>query len=159
MRVLKKINRTLLEMWTGIILLGMVLWLAGTVFFGGRVFYAKSLWFGIIMAIVSTIHMFRTLDRGLDLDGKRAQKAIVSGYLIRYVFIIIIFGIIMVTDVLNPLVVFMAYMTLKVTALMQPITHRFYNKLFKEEDPVPMPESEICAEGETPSGSSEQLQT
>lgn len=151
MKHLKKINRTLLEMWTGIILLGMVLWLAGTIFFGGRVFYAKSLWFGIILAIVSTIHMYRTLDRGLELDGKRAQKAIFNGYLIRYVFIVIIFGIIMITKVMNPLVVFMAYMTLKVTALMQPITHKFYNKLFNEEDPVPMPESEVCAEGETPS--------
>lgn len=151
MKHLKKINRTLLEMWTGIILLGMVLWLAGTIFFGGRLFYAKSLWFGIILAIVSTIHMYRTLDRGLELDGKRAQKAIFNGYLIRYVFIVIIFGIIMITEVMNPLVVFMAYMTLKVTALMQPITHKFYNRLFNEEDPVPMPESEVCAEGETPS--------
>lgn len=151
MKHLKKINRTLLEMWTGIILLGIVLWLAGTIFFGGRLFYAKSLWFGIILAIVSTIHMYRTLDRGLELDGKRAQKAIFNGYLIRYVFIVIIFGIIMITEVMNPLVVFMAYMTLKVTALMQPITHKFYNRLFHEEDPVPMPESEVCAEGETPS--------
>lgn len=154
MKHLKKINRTLLEMWTGIILLGMVLWLAGTIFFGGRVFYARSLWFGILLAIVSTIHMFRTLDRGLELDEKRAQKAIFNGYLTRYVFIVIIFGIIMITKVMNPLVVFMAYMTLKVTALMQPITHKFYNRLFNEEDPVPMPESEVCAEGETPSESS-----
>lgn len=151
MKLLKKIDRTLLEMWTGIIALGIVLWLAGTVFFGGRAFYARSLWFGIILAIVSTIHMFRTLDRGLELDEKRAQKAIFNGYLVRYVFIVIIFGIIMVTNVMNPLVVFMAYMTLKVTALLQPITHKFYNRLFNEEDPVPEPESEVRAEGETPS--------
>lgn len=155
MKQLKKIDRTLLEMWTGIIGLGIVLWLVGTVFFGGRAFYAESLWFGILLAIVSTIHMYRTLYRGLELGEKKAQKAVFGGYLIRYVFLIIIFGIIMVTNVLNPLVVFMAYMTLKVTALMQPLTHKFYNKLFHEEDPVPMPESEVCAEEETSSGGSE----
>lgn len=139
---LKKINRTLLEMWTGIIVLGAVLWLVGTVFFGGRGMYAKSLWFGILLALVSTVHMYITLDRGLELDEKRAQKAIFRGYVIRYVFILIIFAIIMATGVLNPLVVFMSYMTLKVTALIQPITHKCYNRLFSEEDPVPTPESQ-----------------
>lgn len=68
------------------------------------------------------------------MDVKRAQKAVFNGYLIRYAFIIIIFGIIMVTEVLNPLIVFMAYMTLKVTALIQPITHKLYNRLFNEEE-------------------------
>jgi hypothetical protein len=48
----------------------------------------------------------------------------------------------MATGVLNPLVVFMSYMTLKVTALIQPITHKCYNRLFSEEDPVPKPESQ-----------------
>jgi signal transduction histidine kinase len=139
---LKKINRTLLEMWTGIIVLGAVLWLGGTVFFGGRWMYAKSLWFGILLALVSTVHMYITLDRGLELDEKRAQKAIFRGYVIRYVFILIIFAIIMATRVLTPLVVFMSYMTLKVTALIQPITHKCYNRLFSEEDPVPTPESQ-----------------
>jgi hypothetical protein len=139
---LRKINRTLLEMWTGIVVLGIVLWLAGTFIFGGRLMYAKSLWFGILLTLVSTVHMYRTLDRGLELDEKSAQKAIFKGYVIRYAFLVIIFGIIMVTEVLNPLIVFMAYMTLKVTALIQPLTHKCYNKFFDEEDPVPTPESQ-----------------
>lgn len=122
-------------MWTGIILLGVVLSLAGILALGDRQqMYLKSLWFGILLAIVSTIHMYRTLDRGLGMDVKHAQKAVFNGYLIRYAFIIIIFGIIMVTEVLNPLIVFMAYMTLKVTALIQPITHKLYNRLFNEEE-------------------------
>ncbi|MCD7836948.1 MAG: hypothetical protein LUG83_09965, partial [Lachnospiraceae bacterium] len=140
-------DRTLLEMWTGIIFLGIVLWAAGTFFFGGRGFYARSLWFGIALAITGTLHMFRTLDRGLELDEKKAQKAIFNGYLIRYVFIVIIFGIIMITGVMNPLVVFMAYMTLKATALLQPFTHKFYNRIFHEEEPVPMPEPELGING------------
>ena len=124
-------------MWTGIIILGMVMWVVGTAFFGGRLMYAKSLWFGILLAIVSTVHIYRTLDRGLDLDEKHAQKAIFNGYLTRYVIIIIIMAIIMVTGVLNPLIVFMAYMSLKVTAFIQPITNKFYIKFFNETDLVP----------------------
>ncbi len=139
---LKKANRTLLEMWTGILLIGLLCQLAGAFLAKDQIFYAKSLWFGILLAIVSSIHMYRCLDRALDFDERTASKMIFRGYLIRYVLIVVILLIIMVTEVLNPLVVFMAYMSLKVTALIQPFTHKLYNKLFHETDPVPTPMEE-----------------
>ncbi|MCH5345127.1 MAG: ATP synthase subunit I [Acetatifactor sp.] len=144
---LRKVNRTLLEMWTGILLLGLICQIVGAFLVNDQFYYAKSLWFGIALAVTSTIHMYRTLDRGLVLDEKAAAKAIFKGYVFRYVFLIIILAIIMTTKVLNPLIVFMAYMSLKVTALMQPLTHKFYNMLFHETDPVPMPLDDIPAEG------------
>ena len=57
--------------------------------------------------------------------------------------------IIAVTDVMNPLIVFMGYMSLKVTAYLQPITHKLYNKLFHETDPEPQAlpeEADNCGE-------------
>lgn len=139
METLKKANRTLLEMWTGILLIGIICQIAGACIVEDQIFYAKSLWFGILYAIINTIHMYRTLDRALDFDEKTASKQIFKGYLIRYVLLAVILGIIAATGVLNFLVVFMAYMSLKVTALMQPITHKVYNKLFHEEDPIELP--------------------
>ena len=62
--------------------------------------------------------------------------------------LIIILAIIMLTEVLNPLVVFMGYMSLKVTALMQPITHKLCNKFFHETDPIPEPLAEEVSEEE-----------
>ena len=41
--------------------------------------------------------------------------------------------IIMITEVMNPLVVFLAYMGMKVAAFLQPFTHKLCNKLFHEE--------------------------
>ncbi|MCM1045197.1 MAG: ATP synthase subunit I [Candidatus Gastranaerophilales bacterium] len=140
---LKKVNRTLLEMWTGILVLGVICQLVGAFLVKDQLDYALSLWFGILLAMVSTLHMYRTLDRALDFEEKTASKLMFRGYMTRYAALIIILGIIMVTEVLNPLVVFMAYMSLKVTALMQPFTHKFYNIIFHETDPVPQPEEEI----------------
>lgn len=142
METLKKANRTLLEMWTGILLLGIILQAAGMFLVKDWILYTESLWFGILLSLTSTVHMYRYLDRALDFDEKTATKMIFQGYLIRYVMLAVILAVIAVTGVLNFLVVLMAYMSLKVTALIQPITHKVYNRLFHEEDPVPMPMEE-----------------
>ena len=80
--------------------------------------------------------------------GEAATKVIFRGYMIRYVLLVMIFGIIMVTNVINPLVVFLAYMGVKVTALLQPITHKLCNKIFHETDPIPEPLPEEVSEEE-----------
>ena len=146
-KILEKLrhkNRTLLEMYLGMIFLGLVCQIVGAFLVQNQLRYAASLWFGILLAAVSALHMYRSLDRGLENDENTATKLIFRGYLIRYVSVALILLIIMTTDVLNALVVFMAYMSLKVTALIWPITHKLCNKLFHETDPValPLPEEE-----------------
>ena len=102
---------------------------------------------GILLALLGTWHMYRTLDRALDL-GDGASRAVVTGGLLRYGILCIVLGVIMLTDVLNPLVVFLGYMMMKVAAYLQPFTHKLCNMLFHETDPVPepMPEEETEAE-------------
>lgn len=129
---LRKIDRTLLEMWTGTLACGVICQLVGAFLVKDQLLYALSLWFGIVLSMVSALHMYRTLDRALDFDEKTASKLIVRGYMTRYLALIVILGILMVTKLLNPLIVFMAYMSLKVTAFIQPFTHKFYNKIFHE---------------------------
>lgn len=148
---LKRRDRILLEMHTGILAMGLVCQAAGVFFAENQARYAKSLWFGILFALVSSIHMARTLDRAL-LDSSNTQKIITRGYAFRYIFVVLIIGTVAMTDVMNPLVVFMAYMSLKVTAYLQPLTHKFYNKLFHETDPVPeaLPEERLGEEGAAP---------
>jgi len=147
---LKAKNRTLLEMYLGLVFWGLVCQLVGMWFVQDTFFYSLSLWFGILLASVSVLHMYRTLDRALDF-GEEATKMIFRGYMIRYVFLILIFAIIMVTGVMNPLIVFLAYMGMKVTALLQPITHKLCNKVFHETDPIPEPlPEEVSQEEEAP---------
>lgn len=147
--VLKKRNRTLLELVTGIVFLGftgitvvLIIVLCGKF----RVFPPVFSWiFGILTAIVSAIDMYRTLDKALDLNEKDAQRKIYFGYLKRYVILGILIAIFCMSDRLNPIVFFAAYMCLKISAYMQPLTHKIYNAYFGEKDPVPLSQEEYDA--------------
>lgn len=144
---LRKKNRTLLELQAGIVFVGVVCQFVGAFFVERQGYYAKSLWFGVLMSLAASVHMYRTLDRGLDY-GADASKVIFRGYLFRYAFLIFVLAVVMVTEVMNPLVLFMGYMSLKVAAFLQPFTHKFSNAFFHETDPVPEPLPEEEASGE-----------
>lgn len=152
LEVLRGKNRTLLEMHIGMVFFGLVCQLIGMIcYFTGILKLnipwndALSLWFGVGAAMLSACHMYRTLDRSLDF-GEAAVKMIFKGYIIRYVLIVAIMLIIIVTDFMNPLEVFLGYMSLKVTALIQPFTHKLCNKMFHETDPEPEPIVEETAQ-------------
>ena len=110
--------------------------------------YAGSLWSGIAFAFAASIHMYRTLERAMAV-GADASKLMTRGYLFRYGMIAFVLILISLTEMLNPLIVFLGYMSLKVTAYIQPFTHKLCNILFHETDPVPeaLPE-EAAQEGE-----------
>lgn len=135
---LREMNRALLELDLGILFCGAVCQLVGMWFAGHRGMYGAALWLGILLALLGTWHMYRTLDRALDL-GDGAAKVMVTAGLLRYGVLCIILGIIMLTDVLNPLIVFLGYMMMKVAAYIQPFTHKLCNMFFHETDPVPEP--------------------
>ncbi len=140
---IKKINRALLELWIGILFLGMLCQLVGMFFTQNRLTYTIALWIGIVMAFAVVWHMYNSLEKALDL-GAGAQKAATTNNMIRYGCIIIVFVIVMQIDALNPLIVFMGLMSVKVAAYLQPFTHKLCNKLFHEVDPIPesLPEEE-----------------
>ena len=96
--------------------------------------------------------MCRTLDRAL-LSGGNAGGIVTRGYLFRYFLLAAVLVIVTLMDAMDPLVFFLGYMGLKVTAYLQPITHKLCNRLFREEDPIPLSEEELAAqEGEIPAG-------
>lgn len=143
MKYLKKADRTLLEMHTGMLAFGIVCQIVGAFFVKDQARYASSLWFGVLFAVIASIHMARTLDRALP-NGEAAAKMITRGYIFRYLMIIVVLAVISVTNVMDTLIVFLGYMSLKITAYLQPFTHKLYNMLFHETDPVPqaLPEEE-----------------
>lgn len=145
---LREMNRALLELDLGILFCGMVCQLVGMWFAGhSKGVYSISLWLGILLALLGTWHMYRTLNRALDL-GDGASRVMVSGSMLRYAVLIIVLGIIIITDMLNPLIVYLGYMMMKVAAYLQPFTHKICNMCFHETDPVPepMPDEETASE-------------
>ena len=135
---MKSINRALLELGLGILFLGLVSQVVLLFAFEDILRNTIALWFGVCMAIVTAIHMYKTLEEALDYSADAAAKVSRAG-LIRYGAFVIVFGIIMVTKVWNPLVTFWGLMTLKVAAYLQPFTHKLCNFLFHETDPIPEP--------------------
>lgn len=141
---LRKINRALLELCLGIAFLGFLCQIIGMWFAESKLYFSLALWLGVILAFVTAVHMYRTLDKALDC-GADAVKMVTRANLIRYGCIVVVFGIVLFTGVLNPLISFMGLMTLKVAAYMQPFTHKLCNKFFHEVDPIPqpLPEEEV----------------
>lgn len=135
---LRKINRALLELCLGIVCVGILCQLVGMWFVQSKLLYSIALWLGILLAFITALHMYRTLDKALDF-GAEASKMVTKANLIRYGCIVIFFGIVLMTEVLNPLITFMGLMSLKVAAYLQPFTHKLSNKFFHEVDPIPQP--------------------
>lgn len=135
---MKTINRALLELWLGILFTGLVFQLVGMWFTDNKALYSIALWLGILLAGVTVYHMYRTLDRILDL-GPSAQKAATAANLVRYGCIVVVFLVVLATKVLNPLITFLGLMSVKVAAYLQPFTHKLCNKIFHETDPIPEP--------------------
>ncbi len=130
---IRKYNRTLLEMHMGSVFYGIVCQIVGFFFVEDQGEYTLSLWFGIVFATISTIHLYRSIDRALDYEDQ-AAKMMTSSYFVRYAMVIVVMLLASMTEILNPLVIFLGYMSMKVTALIQPFTHKLCNKLFRENE-------------------------
>ena len=146
---LKQSNRIILEMDTGLILWGILTNIGGLFFDHNLYKYTAGIWFGVLFAFVTVIHMYRSLDRALDYDEKNARAITSRGYMIRYTAFIIIMVIIVLSVVLYWYSVFLAYMGVKVAAYIQPFTHKFYNQIFHESDPVAQPLDEENTGGDS----------
>lgn len=139
-------------MHMGMCFFGICCQIAGVLLAEEQGLYARSLWFGVAFAFAASVHMYRTLERSMT-SGPDAAKIVTKGYLFRYAMVVFVLAVVSLTKVMNPLIVFLGYMSLKVTAYLQPFTHKLCNKLFHETDPIPeaMPEEGVSREGEIPS--------
>ena len=139
---LKNVNRGLLELSLGILFLGLLCLVIGIFLTKDPLGYVTALLVGVVLALITAYHMYRTLDRALDL-GAEAAKVVTTANVIRYFCIVAVFGLVWMSGRLNPLITFMGLMTLKFGAYMQPLTHKVCNKIFHEVDPIPVSLDEL----------------
>lgn len=130
--IIEKVNRTLFELETGILIFGVVCQMF--VFFPeDKAGYSIGLWIGIAVAMGAAFHMWYTLDKGLDFDEKSAIGYLGKQNIIRYAAIVIVFIGVAVSGIGNPLVTFLGVMGLKAAAYMQPFTKKISKLLYGEE--------------------------
>ena len=151
METIKRWNRTVLELESGILLFGLVCQAAGVWFVQDKASYSVGLWIGIGMAALCGIHMYITLDRAFDGPEGDVGRRMTVANITRYVVIVVVFMALAAAGIGNPIVTFVGIMGLKVAAYMQPFTHQLTNKLFHETDPGPRAleeTEETCGEQE-----------
>lgn len=118
---LRKINTALPGLLFGIILFGALCQIAGLFFIEDKTDYSIGLWTGVLTAIFMAFHMAVTLNSAVERDVKGAQAAATRQNIIRYLVVVIILGILMLTRIGNPLAAFAGIMGLKISAYLQPL--------------------------------------
>lgn len=115
---------TLIELLCGILVYGVIGQLVILCFLHDKIWLSIGWWIGVLTAVLSAYHMWWGLDRALDLGEKDAVKLITSYNLLRYAAIVIIMGIVMLTEIGNPLAAVFGVFGLKAGAYMQPFIHK-----------------------------------
>lgn len=122
----RKIDRTLFELWLGIVVFGAICFL-GVIFVPDRFSYCICLSIGILTALAASFHMWFSLNKSLELEEDAATKKARLGYLIRYfslAVILVVTGIFFGSYVLAA---FAGIIGIKVSAYLQPFTHKICN--------------------------------
>ena len=130
MSMKKKIDPTLFDLCLGIFLYGIVFQIV-LLFFSREVSYSLGLWIGVILAVAGSIHMWWSLDRGMDQASKQAAKTIGTNNLIRYFVLVVVMFVLIYTDFANPIFMFCGYMGMKISAYLNPWLRRIIEKEFK----------------------------
>ena len=140
---IRKWNRTLLELEMGIAVYGAVCQLVAMWFVPDMLKFTIGLWLGILVAMISGLHMLRSLQSAFDGFEGNVTKKITGSAVVRYIATAVIFVLVAVTGVGEPLATFAGMMGLKIGAYLQPLIHKLYNKVFNESDPIPMSMEEL----------------
>ncbi len=128
-------NETLREMLYGMLLYGVVGQLIAVLFFMGRPIYVSAgWWLGILLAMACGYHMWWVLDRVLGAGEQDAVRKIASSSSLRYLVIVLVLAVVMVTDVCNPLAAVLGLFALKAGAYLQPFVHWFLHRKDKNTE-------------------------
>jgi len=120
----KKVPETVLEMWIGEILLGILVEAIGLIFVKDRLNFTIGLVCGVLLSIAGIYHMWWAIDRSLDMNEKKAGRFVGTQYGIRYACLIMLVAILYVTGWGNAFAAFGGYIIMKLAAYIQPFIHK-----------------------------------
>lgn len=133
-----RINETLAELMAGILISGTVIQLLDLViasihtqFANTRIPFAVGLWIGIVTALGLSAHMYRSIDRALDMSSGDAEKYMRKAYLMRTVAILAVAGIVTYFELGYVMAAFLGMLCLKFGAFLQPLIHKLWKKFQK----------------------------
>lgn len=138
--MLKRINESLPGLIVGILLYGMVLQLTVIWFVEDKLGYSIGLWYGIVIAMGMAMHMALVIYDVVTFDGdERTQTRIAAKAMLRYVIVVILFGILAYFHPEKLIAAFCGIMGLKISAHLQPLfmkvaVHKTMHKAIGDEN-------------------------
>ena len=126
----KKIDSTLFDLCLGILLYGIVFQVI-LLCFSRKMTYSLGLWIGVVLAVAGSIHMWWSLNKGMDQAAKQAAKTVGTNNLIRYFVLVVVMFVLIYTDFANPIFMFCGYMGMKISAYLNPWLCKIRSKVLK----------------------------
>lgn len=129
----KKIDPTLFELCLGILAYGVIFEIV-LLLFSREIAYSLGLLIGVALALAGAVHMWWSLNRGLDLPEKEAVKSLSIHNIIRYLVLAAVLALLIGTKLANPIFTFAGYMGMKVSAYLNPLIHKLRVRKGKDSD-------------------------
>lgn len=123
---MKEGRQTFRDILVGIAIFGILLVLIGIIWTGSKLDYYIGLALGLIVAIAMVIDMYSSLQKGLTMDNKKASNYFRKKVIARIALILVILLVALFLEDIQLLSVLFGILTLKFSAYLQPLTHRFF---------------------------------
>lgn len=99
--------------------------------FPARMYHAIGLWIGVIIGLVSSVHMRISLEDTVGLDEKSASDHIRRRAMLRYFGEAVVIGVVLYFQIGSILTVLIGILGLKISAYLQPVTRKVICKFIK----------------------------
>ncbi len=129
----RKIDPTLFELCLGIAAYGVIFEIV-LLCISREISYSLGLLTGVALALAGAVHMWWSINRGLDLPEKAAVKSLSIHNITRYFILAAVLAVLAVTKFANPIFAFAGYMGMKVSAYCNPFIHRLLIKKKENSD-------------------------
>ena len=121
-------KQTFMELLVGIVIFGVLLILPGLFWTTNKTAYYIGLVVGIIVSIFLAFDMYSSIAKGLAKEEKAANSYFQKKVMLRLAIVIVVFFIAAYSKQISLLSVLFGALTLKFSAFLQPLTHKFLVK-------------------------------
>lgn len=129
-KMFKRLNDALPGLLLGILFYGVLAELVGVWFVADKLRYTSGLIIGIVLACGMAVNIAVVLQDAVDIYGESGARAkIVAKSVFRYAIVVIVFFLMMKFNLGNIYSAFIGVLGLKISAYLQPFTHRAIQKI------------------------------
>ncbi|MCC8137254.1 MAG: ATP synthase subunit I [Clostridiales bacterium] len=128
-------DEKLSEIVAGILLSGgiiQVLFFVAEFFYSqfrsSRASFAAGLWIGVAAAVALALHMYRSIDRALEMEQEEAERYMHRVYLIRAAVIVVMAALLWYTKAGSVMASFLGIFCLISGTWLQPLVHKIMSR-------------------------------